>query len=229
MALVQTTQLPAPPLGVQQPTRARKQTQEPNLRERKKARARETILTMACELIDARGYPETKMREIARAAEVSYQTLYNYFPTKALRLQELLIRAMPTTVGQKLARMPDGSDPLDATIELIQCYFDAISFCERHLWLEVATELVKTAEPERCLLSVIDGDSQHKLERLFADFQGSSKLDTRIDPRLMADTSHQLINSALLDYLTNTDQTRVDASERLIEQIRLVITPYVSG
>lgn len=229
MALVQTTQLPAPPLGVQQGSRAGKQTQEPNLRERKKARARETILTTAQELIDERGYPNTKMREIARAAEVSYQTLYNYFPTKALILQELLVRAMPTTVSQKLTRMPGGSDPLDATIELIQCYFDAISFCERNLWLEVATELVKTAEPERCLLSVIDEDSQHKLERLFADFQGSSKLDTRIDPLLMADTSHQLINSALLDYLSNTDQTRAEACKRLIEQIRLVLTPYVSG
>ena len=62
-----------------------------SLREAKKLRARHDILTAARELIDTHGYEQTTMRDIATAAELSYQTLYNYFPTKALILQALLL------------------------------------------------------------------------------------------------------------------------------------------
>ncbi|GIJ48170.1 TetR family transcriptional regulator [Virgisporangium aliadipatigenens] len=55
---------------------------EPGLRDRKKARTRRHIADTAARLFAERGYERVTVSEIARAAEVAEQTLYNYFPTK---------------------------------------------------------------------------------------------------------------------------------------------------
>jgi AcrR family transcriptional regulator len=57
-------------------------SQELGLRERKKQRTRELIAATARELFIARGFEEVPVAEIARAAEVSEATVFNYFPTK---------------------------------------------------------------------------------------------------------------------------------------------------
>ena len=53
------------------------------MRERKKRRTRELIVTTAARLFAERGYEHVSVLDIAVAAEVSEQTVYNYFPTKA--------------------------------------------------------------------------------------------------------------------------------------------------
>src|SRR6266511_2941344 len=52
------------------------------LRERKKQRTRESIADAAARLFAERGYERVAVVDVARAAEVAEQTVYNYFPTK---------------------------------------------------------------------------------------------------------------------------------------------------
>ena len=52
------------------------------LRERKKRHTRERVAAVARRLFRTHGYESVRMRDIAKAAEVAEQTLYNYFPTK---------------------------------------------------------------------------------------------------------------------------------------------------
>src|SRR3954467_6809770 len=52
------------------------------LRELKKQRTRELIAETARRLFAERGFERVTVAEIARAAEVSEQTVFNYFPTK---------------------------------------------------------------------------------------------------------------------------------------------------
>ena len=52
------------------------------LRERKKLQQRQRIADTAAELFAGRGYDEVSMSDVARAADVSNQTVYNYFPAK---------------------------------------------------------------------------------------------------------------------------------------------------
>jgi AcrR family transcriptional regulator len=59
----------------------------PGLRDRKKAQTRRRIADVAASLFAERGYDAVSMVEVARAADVSDQTVYNYFATK----QELVL------------------------------------------------------------------------------------------------------------------------------------------
>ena len=52
------------------------------LRERKKQQTRELIAETARRLFTERGFEAVTVTEIARAADVSTQTVFNYFPTK---------------------------------------------------------------------------------------------------------------------------------------------------
>jgi AcrR family transcriptional regulator len=54
----------------------------PGLRERKKEQTRQLIAETARRLFGERGFERVTVAEVARAAEVSQQTVFNYFPTK---------------------------------------------------------------------------------------------------------------------------------------------------
>jgi AcrR family transcriptional regulator len=55
---------------------------ELGLRERKKQQTRQRIIDAAIELFAARGFDNVPVAEVARAAEVSEATVFNYFATK---------------------------------------------------------------------------------------------------------------------------------------------------
>ena len=52
------------------------------LRERKKQQTRRQIAETARQLFSERGFEQVTVAEVARAADVSTQTVFNYFPTK---------------------------------------------------------------------------------------------------------------------------------------------------
>src|SRR3984957_19845332 len=57
-------------------------TEEPGLRERKKAKTRLAISHVATKMFIERGFDDVPVTEVAAAADVSVATIFNYFETK---------------------------------------------------------------------------------------------------------------------------------------------------
>jgi AcrR family transcriptional regulator len=91
---------------------------EPGLRDLKKARTRRHIADTAARLFAERGYEQVTVREIARAAEVAEQTLYNYFPTK----EQLVIdreQQIQQRLGDLIRSRPAGTSPAAAIRDFV--------------------------------------------------------------------------------------------------------------
>ena len=69
-------------------------------RERKKARTRQVIADAAARLFAQRGYEQVTVSDVAREAEVSEQTVYNYFQTK-----EQLVTDRDQLIQDQLSRL----------------------------------------------------------------------------------------------------------------------------
>jgi AcrR family transcriptional regulator len=91
---------------------------EIGLRERKKARTRRVIADAAARLFAERGYEQVAVSDVAREAEVSEQTVYNYFQTK-----EQLVTDRDQQVQDELGRLirmrPPGTTPAAAIREFV--------------------------------------------------------------------------------------------------------------
>src|SRR6202012_6242518 len=72
----------------------------PGLRERKKARTRQVIADAAARLFAEHGYEQVSVSDVAREAEVSEQTVYNYFAPK-----EHLVTDYDQEVQDQLSRL----------------------------------------------------------------------------------------------------------------------------
>jgi AcrR family transcriptional regulator len=78
------------------------------LRERKKQQTRQRIIDAALELFTERGFDRVPVAEVARLAEVSEATVFNYFPTK----EDLVyngIEAYEETLLDTVSRRPEGT------------------------------------------------------------------------------------------------------------------------
>jgi AcrR family transcriptional regulator len=91
---------------------------ELGLRERKKARTRQIIADAAARLFAQRGYEQVAVSDVAREAEVSEQTVYNYFQTK-----DQLVTDRDPLVQHELSRMirtrAPGTTPAAAIREFV--------------------------------------------------------------------------------------------------------------
>jgi AcrR family transcriptional regulator len=109
------------------------ETAETGLRERKKARTRQLIAQVAARLFAEHGYEQVAVSDVAREAEVSEQTVYNYFQTK-----EQLVIDRDELVQDRLVELirarPCGVNSADAIRDFVIANVDAIPTIAPELW-----------------------------------------------------------------------------------------------
>ncbi len=202
---------------------------EKSLRARKKAAAREKILQAASRLMQSRGYEEATMRDIATAAEVSYQTLYNYFPSKGDILHQLLkqgLEDMSSDYGALLQAYEGGLlETLDA---LFRRTLTMVEGEDAALWRIVLRELLNQDADANAALQLIDGSAHRMLEALLDEAQASGELVSSIDTRLLAATLFDLADNALLRFLLAATADAETAARTLGVQLRIVVSPYLT-
>lgn len=198
-----------------------------SLRAEKKRQVREDILDAARELIEQRGYDNATMREIAGAARVSYQTLYNYFPTKAAILAAVLDDVIAQTAASIEALIDSYDGRLLETLNAInRARLDLISRRERALWRAISAERPheQGAGGTRHRLNDPAGDS---LERLLAMAKGQGQLAPEVDVQLLGDALKALGESAVARYLDAATTSRRAVAETLGAHTALLVTPYL--
>jgi AcrR family transcriptional regulator len=87
-------------------------TEQVGRRERKKQQTRQAISDVATTLFIEHGFDAVTVADVARAADVAVQTVFNHFPTK----EDLFFDEHGWWTGpmRSVMEAPDGTDPVDA-------------------------------------------------------------------------------------------------------------------
>ena len=202
-------------------------TAQSSLRAQKKAATRKLILDTAQQLINEQGYTDTKMRDVASAASMSYQTLYKYFPTKGLILQELLTRDLIKIQRATFNTLQGSANTYEKLRELSKSYVDAIRPEDRDLWREVCAELLKVTSRYTCLLDLLDNQAFGKFEKALITGQQQNQLESGVDTKIMAGVLFSLLDSTLMRYLVNAYLSQANMVKELSTQLRFCITPFL--
>lgn len=186
------------------------------LRERKKRETRERISDVATGLFMARGFDNVTVAEVARAADVSVNTVFNYFSTKEdlfADRQDAVVELPPTVLRE---RRPGES----AVRAFLRDYLDAID--TRH-WrhglnegADVFAKIVADSPALTARMRQVHVEREEALARALAD-----ELDAGADdltPRLVA--AHLLGTTRILSERAMAMMTAGEGWERIAPMLR---------
>jgi AcrR family transcriptional regulator len=130
------------------------------LRELKKARTRQLIADVAARLFAEHGYEQVAVSDVAREAEVSEQTIYNYFQTK-----EQLVSDRDQQVQDQLTVLirarPLGVSAAAAIRDYVLASVDAIPKISPEIWRgEVGNLAVMSPTVHRLSLEMTDRQAE---------------------------------------------------------------------
>ncbi|MFT7654151.1 MAG: AcrR family transcriptional regulator [Limisphaerales bacterium] len=198
-----------------------------SLRQQNKQRSRARIIEAATTLIAEQGVEDTTTREIAALAGVSYQTLYNYFPTKALLVRELLSEEFASLgrAADQIIKRYEG-DVVGSLITVCETAADMMLGPKADVWAVLTREaLNQTLDQEQlATLTTIGHEHFYALLKL-AD--GTGHLAAGTDLHLLAHTLISLTDyNLLMLHVTGIDKTQ--SMTTLRQQFEMVVNPYLT-
>lgn len=201
----------------------------PSLREEKKRRSRRAIIRAARALIADRGYQQTTMREVAAAAGISYQTLYNYFPTKAQILMAVLMEQMQDASEQcgAVVQAYQGGllEVLDAMLALC---LESFTAGDRRLWKIVLVEMLADDDQGGRIYTLVDTLFRDTIRALLLRARGLNELEPATPLEQMTATLFNLADYAVLRFLLVPEATPESILTELGAELRLVVSPYLT-
>ncbi|GAA3092812.1 TetR/AcrR family transcriptional regulator [Streptosporangium carneum] len=135
----------------------------PGLRERKKLRTRQALITEALRLFLEKGYEQTTVSEIAMAAEVSTRTFFSYFASK----EEVLLHHVRESLDRALrtvAERRSDDSPADLLARVVATAFEAtMGSAEMRRDSASITQLMMTVPSLRAYGLLLLFDTQREL------------------------------------------------------------------
>jgi AcrR family transcriptional regulator len=150
----------------------------PGLRERKKELTRIAIADAAARLFAARGFDEVTVADVARAAEVSVGTVFNYFPTKEDLFYGRMQDFEAALVDAVRTRAP-GESVLAAFRRFVLTGAKALADSERAEAIATAMRIVAGSAALRARERELVSRSTHALAELIAEETGSDAGDVQ--------------------------------------------------
>src|SRR5262245_51086367 len=109
-----------PPLTRDQKPAAAEPLRPGGLRQRKKENRRKEILKVASELFRRHGYPSTSMEAIAQAADISPNTIYNYYRTKGQLLIAMIAASDESFLAKRSAQDPQPQNAVEFMFNFLE-------------------------------------------------------------------------------------------------------------
>ena len=158
------------------------------------------------------------MRDIAAAADVAYQTLYNYFPSKA----RLALALLKRDAGD--GALADAEADVVATLaSLADSLARRVLAGDRDAWREAIIEAIRNDEHPVRYLDPVLGE---RVVGVLATAQQHGQLDAYLDTGTTASVIESLLSSALLTWVASGEGNGPDAIDALARKIELVLKPY---
>jgi AcrR family transcriptional regulator len=177
---------------------------ELGLRERKKQQTRRAIAEAAKRLFLERGFDQVSVAEVARAADVSEQTVFNYFPTK----EDLVYERLDTFEDELLAAVrerPVGESPLRAFVRFILDRSDRAASGEGRRRVAELTRLVNASPSLMARERQVVAKYTDALAAVLAEETGADSGD--IEPRLAAEAM-MAFHRSLIEFARRRAPTR---------------------
>lgn len=201
-----------------------------SLRNLKKLKTRTLILETAKRLAAEEGWSNVTTRKLAAQADLSYQTLYNYFPAKGAIIKELIAEVYQgerQAIDQLIEKF-DGN-LLDAINQLNVLRFKGLEDADSS-WIKSVQSYFASSDLESSEISniveMIDQSGSDYYYQLLMASQRLGELDQNLDIQLMSYSLSVLANHALDRMLTNRE-TREALSQTLSEQIEQLLSPHL--
>ena len=126
--------------------------------------ARDRLYAIAVQMIAARGYEATTLREIAREADVSVGLLYRYFPNK-----QAVVLALYDELSAAYEREAAGMRPGKWRDRFIFALTTSLSVLEPHQLALRALTPVLVGDPDEGIFSEGTAFSRMRVQRVFED------------------------------------------------------------
>jgi AcrR family transcriptional regulator len=186
---------------------------ELGLRERKKRQTRQAIAEAAKRLFLERGFEQVSVAEVARAADVSEQTVFNYFPTK----EDLVYERMDTFEAELLRAVrerPESETPLHAFAGFILDRSDSAMGGDGRRRVAELTRLVTASPSLMARERQIVAKYTDALATLLAEETGAGPDD--IEPRLAAEAM-MAFHRSLVDFARQRARSRKSSADLAAE------------
>ena len=202
-----------------------------SLRQLNRQKTRAAILTAAKALAATSNWQDLTTREIAKAAEVSYQTLYNYFPSKAEIVRALIVDTYVGPEDALLAIIKNYRGDLLVSInEINATRFALIRATDPQWWFLLSSYFAPGRDGSTSgarIMELVDQSGDSYYYQLLRLAQGTGQLRDDVDIQLMSHTLYCIANSAgerLIFAEANFDALQ----QVLAQQSAQVVTPYLN-
>jgi len=200
-----------------------------SLREKNKARTRTAILNAARDLAKQGQWDAITTRQIADAAGVSYQTLYNYYPSKASILVEMLLEVYvgPGPAINDAVKHYDG-DLLGTLDKINQLRFQSFDRDDVKWILTITASLTMPDQSSEAtnLIETIDHAGEGYYYSALSMAKGMGHLQNDVDVQLMAHTLSGITNTTLSRFILNSANAQAQI-HTLRQQIEQLVRPYL--
>lgn len=197
------------------------------LRDRQRQKRRRRIVYSAARLFEGNGYDSTTMEDIARDAEISTPTIYNYFRSKSEILLDLL-EYDKELMDEKLEALIDRppSSVVEGLYELVRIdILFGYDIQNKRIWRLISAASLEASDESRERFVNLQGVFARKVERLIAALQVEGRVRSDVNAATVAKIVNAVTRDAFRIYLLGPEQT----SDAMLEAIRAQLDVLCRG